>query len=76
MTKPGDCAKLGQRCKKGATGKRKCCPDLDCKGRRPTRCVKSGGGGKPCLPKNTPCVKVSACCSKRCKKVGTGKKCA
>ena len=70
---PANCAKLGQRCKKGATtGKRKCCPGLRCKGRRPTRCVKAGGGGKPCKPKNSPCVKASACCSKRCNK----KKCA
>ena len=70
MTKPADCAKLGQRCKK-----KKCCPGLRCTlgGKL---CVKAGGAGKPCKPKNYPCKSPSDCCSKRCRKYGSRKKCA
>ena len=69
-TKPANCKKLGQKCKSRPV---QCCPGLMCKRRK---CVKAGGGGKPCKPKNYPCKSPSDCCSKRCRKYGSRKKCA
>ena len=73
---PVNCSKLGEVCTEDPPPF-PCCPGLKCHypilGR--PRC-KAGGGGKACKPKNSPCVKASDCCSKRCKKYGTGKKCA